>query len=84
MILEDLKRLCESGQFHHATYRNIGQCWEGLYIYKRDVVGFRGFTLFGKFTGYHPDPKQKVELRAAEDFLRSVRHGVSVGSYGQG
>jgi hypothetical protein len=76
MKLEDLKELLESGRFHHATYRNHGTLWEGLWIYEKDKNGFRGFSLVGAFGKDSPD------LEAAENMVRGT--GVSFGAYGEG
>jgi hypothetical protein len=75
MKLDELKTLMQSGQFHHATYRNFGTLWEGLYIYRK-YDGLRGFEPCGAF------PKDDPELDAAHDLLRGT--GVSVGAYGNG
>lgn len=76
MKLEELKTLMEAGEFHHATYRNIGTLWEGLHIYCKTPDGFRGFNHAGAFYKDNPD------LAKAEEMVRGT--GVSVGSYGQG
>jgi len=76
MKLETLKTLRQTGEFHHATYRNMGTLWEGLWIYTKDVNGFRGFNVAGCF------PKNDPELDAAHELVRGT--GVSVGAYGQG
>lgn len=76
MQLSELKRLVDSGEFHHATYRNIGTLWEGLHIYRKAATGFRGFEGIGYF------PKGDPELDAAHDLVRHT--GVSVGAYGRG
>lgn len=72
--INDLKQLQQSGQYHHATYRNQGTVWEGLYIYERDTTGFQGYRLWGAFHKDNPD------LGAAMEMLR----GISVGAYGNG
>lgn len=74
--LEELKEILANGSFHHATYRNIGTLWEGLYIYLKAPEGFifgENSLVFGK---RHPD------LLAAEDLVRHT--GISVGAYGNG
>jgi hypothetical protein len=76
MTLGELKALRDSGQFHHATYRNFRTVWEGLYIYARQDNGFNGFVLVGCFG------KDNADLNAAEDIIRDS--GISVGSYGNG
>lgn len=73
--LEALKQSLADGTFHHATYRDRGSIWEGLYIYLKSDLG-RGFSpeiCFGK-----NDP----ELHTAEDMVRHT--GVSLGAYGCG
>lgn len=76
MTIQILKQLHDSGQFHHATYRNIGKVWEGLYIYRKSTTGLRGFELAGCFNA-HMD---KDALKEAESMIRRI----SVGSYGNG
>ncbi len=74
--LEKLQGALESGQFHHATYRNFGTVWEGLWFYVKDSEGFRGYTVLGCVNKSDPD------LEAAHALVRGT--GVSVGSYGRG
>lgn len=76
MTIDELKALKASGRFHHATYRDIGTIWEGLYIYANSHYGLHAFELEGCFG------KDNVELEAAYDVVRSS--GVSVGAYGNG
>lgn len=76
MTIQKLNQLMQSGQFHHATYRNQGTLWEGLHIYTRAGDGCRGFTHAGVFL------KNDAELPQAEEILRGT--GISVGAYGQG
>lgn len=75
--LERLKALMASGQFHHATYRNQGTLWEGLWIYRKSTNGFRGFETSG-ICFRKDDPN----LDAAYDLLRGT--GISLGAYGRG
>ena len=75
MTLQQLRLLRESGRFHHATYRNQGTLWEGLWIYETSDMG-RGFAPAGCFH------KDSPELVAAEAELRST--GISLGAYGEG
>ncbi len=75
MSLEQLKELLASGQFHHATYRNFGTLWEGLWIYRK-YDGLRGFKPAGCFG------KDSPLLHDAEELVRGT--GVSVGAYGRG
>lgn len=73
MTLQELQNLKTSGRFHHATYRNHGTLWEGLWIYEC----FNGtFKPAGAFF------KDNSEIDAAYNLVRSS--GVSVGSYGNG
>lgn len=74
--LEQLKVALADGSFHHATYRNIGNLWEGLYIYRNDDAGMRGFSILTSFGKDDPD------LPAAEAMVRHT--GVSVGAFGEG
>ena len=74
MTLDELKNMMDSGEFHHASYRNFGTLWEGLWIYRRDKTGFRGFRLAGSFLRDNPD------LPVAETMTSHT--GISVGSYG--
>lgn len=76
MTVQELKDLMERGEFHHASYRDQGTIWEGLWIYANNEDGFRGFTVVGSF--FKDDP----ELNAAYDLVR--KSGVSLGSYGNG
>ena len=75
MNLEQLKALMESGQFHHATYRELGTIWEGLYIYVKEDSKI-GFNLAGSFN------KADGLADAAYDMVRNT--GVSLGAYGRG
>jgi hypothetical protein len=75
MTLDELRALLASGEFHHATYRNQGSLWEGLWIYK-GYDGLRGFHPAGCFGKDSPD------LPAAEALVRGT--GISVGAYGAG
>ncbi len=74
--LEMLRTLLSTGEFHHATYRCVGSLWEGLWIYRRSAVGFRGFEVAGCIRKGEPD------LDAAYELVRGT--GISVGSYGRG
>lgn len=70
--LDRLHALLDSGTFHHATYRDQGTLWEGLWVYQMDesAIGYKPAMSFGK---HDPD------LAAAE---AAVRHtGISLGSY---
>ena len=74
--VEDLKALMESGEFHHATYRDIGTLWEGWHIYKKEDNHFNGFTHVTMFGKNHPRLEEVYQL------VRNT--GYSVGSYGNG
>ena len=76
MTLQDLQTLLDNGTFHHATYREIGTLWEGLWIYGKDIRGFRGYSVVGCFGKDHAD------LAVAHKLVRGT--GVSVGAYGRG
>jgi hypothetical protein len=77
--IEQLKALCNSGKFHHATYRDIGTLWEGLRVFPKEENGFNGFGWSRLFFG-----KDDPELVAAQDYLRSVNVGTHLGSFGNG
>ena len=64
-----------SGEFHHATYRNRGTLWEGLWIYRK-YEGLRGFEPAGSFL------KDSADLDSAYEIV--LKTGVSIGAYGQG
>lgn len=76
MSLKLLQELKDSGEFHHATYRNFGTLWEGLWVYKNDPQGFRGYSPALSFM------KDDPSLKAAENMVLGT--GVSLGSYGNG
>lgn len=76
--LDKLREMLADGTFHHATYRNQRTVWEGLYIYRRDPDGMRGFSLVMAFSKYMNDP----DLPAAEELVNGT--GVSLGAYGAG
>ena len=76
MTLDALRQMQADGTFDHATYRNIGTLWEGLWIYGKDPKGFRGYAVVGCFA------KDAADLQAAEALVRGT--GVSVGAYGRG
>jgi hypothetical protein len=73
--LKSLRTLLANGTFHHATYRNRGTLWEGLWVYAK-FNGARGFQPVFAFLKDEPELEQAYAI---------VRHtGVSVGSYGKG
>lgn len=76
MTIDELRSMLADGTFHHATYRNHGTLWEGLWVYARDEKGFRGYSVVGSF--YKGDPN----LDAAFELTRGT--GISVGAFGRG
>ncbi len=76
--LEALKTLLASGKFHHATYRNQGTLWEGLWFYAKREDGFRGFEVAGCINA----SMDEDVMDEAHDLVRGT--GISVGSYGNG
>ena len=76
MKIAELQALLDSGTFHHATYREQGSIWEGLWIYAKDANGFRGYRVVGCFG------KDSPELQAASALVRGS--GISIGAYGRG
>lgn len=74
--IDKLRESLLSGRFHHATYRNQGTVWEGLWFYEKDPSGFRGYSVAGCVNGSDSD------IDAADDLVRGT--GISVGSYGKG
>jgi hypothetical protein len=74
--IEELRAMMDAGEFHHATYRDIGKLWEGLRVYRCADNGFNGFEPAMLFERDHPDREIAYSL---------VRHtGVSVGRRGEG
>lgn len=73
---EALRALLAAGEFHHATYRNQGTLWEGLWIYRKSLDGFRGYDVATCISKGSPD------LDAAIELLRGT--GMSLGAYGRG
>lgn len=76
MDLKELQILRDTNAFHHATYRQHGTVWEGLWIYIKKDGGFRGYDVAGCFYKHAP------ELEAAHEICRGT--GISVGAYGRG
>ncbi len=78
MTIQELKDLVASGNFHHATYRELNTIWEGLYIYAVDPdPKWIVYRLVGSFN--------KSEGAIADEAYNIVRHtGVSLGTYGKG
>lgn len=79
MTIEQLKKLMDSGEFHHATYRT--DFARGLHIYSKAKPnsGFRGFEYAGAFSEVC-DHKHIIDK--AYNMVRNT--GVSLGSYGNG
>jgi hypothetical protein len=76
MELQELKSILDSDEFHHATYRNVGTLWEGLWIYRKNENGFQGFEPAGNFS------KSSADLDAAHDLCGMT--GISFGARGEG
>ena len=74
--IEILRELLASGEFHHATYRCEGTLWEGLWIYRKDPSGFRGYVPATNIEKGSPD------LDAAYTLCSGT--GISRGAYGAG
>jgi hypothetical protein len=74
--LARLKALIASGGFHHATYRNRGTVWEGIWFYRVAPDGFHGFEVDGCINKDDPD------LEAAYVVLSGK--GLHVGAFGDG
>ena len=75
---KQLQNLLSSDQFHHATYRNQGTVWEGIWFYKKDSSekSFQGYILEGCVNKSDPDLEEAYKLLAGK--------GMSVGSFGEG
>lgn len=87
--LEILKKLISEGQFHHATYRDKGTIWEGLWIYRKSETGRRGFEVAGCIPGRVGEEfcggtrnTNRPELDEAYRLIDGGR--LSVGAYGEG
>lgn len=74
--LEELQGLIASGEFHHATYRNRGTVWEGIWFYKKSKDGFRGFEVAGCVNVRDPDYEKTYQVLSGM--------GLHVGCYGGG
>lgn len=84
MTIQELKELRAAGRFHHATYRNQGTLWEGLWVYESDAPG-PGHKSGNWHPGYKPAGafyKDNPELDAAYAELSGT--GISLGRYGAG
>lgn len=87
--LEILKRLIAEGQLHHATYRDQGTIFEGLWIYRKSETGHRGFEVAGCIPGRvgaefcgGTKSTNRAELDEAYALIGGGR--LSVGAYGEG
>jgi hypothetical protein len=69
--LKLLRWMLADGTFHHATYRDQGTIWEGLYVYQVDDSPM-GYTLALSFN-------KGAESDAAHNLVRHT--GVSLGSF---
>lgn len=78
MTPKELKTMLDDGSFHHATYRNHGTLWEGLWIYRRSQTGWCGFDVAGCFNKTNPD------LDLAERMVMVTGTGISIDYYGNG
>ena len=74
--LDKLKALIAKGELHHATYRNRGTVWEGVWFYRHDTDGFRGFSIAGCVNKVDPDFEESFRVLAG--------HGMSIGAFGEG
>jgi hypothetical protein len=84
MTIAELKELRAAGKFHHATYRNQGRLWEGLWVYENDEPG-PNHKPGNWHPGYKPAGaffKDSPELDAAYAELSGT--GISLGRYGAG
>lgn len=81
-----LSAMVADGRFHHATHRIGNGLFDGLWIYKKNAKGFRGYSPAFAFFDSDPDATSRDMSRARQDEAYAiVRHtGVSVGAYGQG
>jgi hypothetical protein len=50
-----IQDLIDSGELHHVSLRNKTSLWEGLYFYRKDVEGYRGFKLAETVLKDHPE-----------------------------
>lgn len=74
--IDTLRALLASGEFHHATYRDLGTVWEGLWVYRKDGDGFRGYVPATSVGKDDPDLDEAFRLCSGT--------GISVGKYGGG
>jgi hypothetical protein len=74
--IDKLRTLIKSGQLHHVTYRCRGTVWEGLWFYKKDANGFRGYDVAGCVG------KDDSDYEEAYRLVQGI--GLHVGSYGNG
>lgn len=76
--LDELKTLLASGDLHHATYRNKGTVWEGIWFYKRStgLMAYRGYEVAGCVNKDDPDFEEAFRVLAGK--------GMHVGCFGGG
>jgi hypothetical protein len=74
--LGKLQALIASGQLHHATYRNRGTVWEGIWVYRKAADGFRGYEVETGILKSDPDYERAYEVLQGK--------GLHVGAYGGG
>ena len=77
--IDQLRDLLAAGDFHHATYRCVGTVHEGLWFYRRDPAGFRGYDVAGCVNKMFDTVE---DMDAAHALVAHT--GISVGSYGHG
>ena len=55
MTLDHLQSVLNEGKFHHATYRDHGTIWEGLWIYEKSDNQIGYGSLLVQFSKVDPD-----------------------------
>lgn len=77
MTIEELKKLMDSGEFHHATMRT--DFARGLHIYANESENkFNGFKPVGYFSSVY----EKELCEEAYQITRKT--GISMNAYGRG
>jgi hypothetical protein len=78
--------LIETGEFHHATHRNVGtRCFECLAIYVHDENKFNEFRLECQVPAYaFRDGNWTISPEFQEASELVSKFGTSVGSHGNG
>lgn len=76
--LERLKAMIADDTLHHATYRNRGTLWEGIWFYRKSNghLSFQGYEVAGCVNKCDPDYEAAYEVLAGK--------GIHVGAYGGG